>query len=130
MRAVPATRSIVSTGVPGLAASKMLIWPVTPTEIGWLKAIVSRVSRLSPEALEAGVTAVETRVGERTAIEATVLVTLAPAELLTTTVYSPALAPLAEAMVKEELVAPMIGDPLRYHWKVGGGEPAAETERV
>src|SRR5215468_4737234 len=60
---------------------------------------------------------------------AAALVTL-PAALLTTTVYEPASAVWAWAMVNVDAVAPRIFAPLNRHWYVNGDEPPAITEKL
>src|SRR3954464_12632605 len=60
---------------------------------------------------------------------AAALVTL-PAPLLTTTVYAPASALWACAMVNTEAVARRMFAPLTRHWYVNGGEPPAMTEKL
>src|SRR4051812_27972696 len=95
-RALPARRSficaraaatsIVSTGVPGVAASKILIVPERPMETGWLKLSVRRVSGAEVADEVIGVVAAGTRAGEITATAAPELVAESPAVLLATTV--------------------------------------------
>lgn len=53
-----------------------------------------------------------------------------PAAFVTVTVYEPASVAWALETTSNELVAPRIGVPAKFHWKVGGGKPDAVTQKA